>query len=65
MQQQIVSVQGAAKLTVSDIAERESVSPKTVLNWVKRGDLKPAYRLGRVIRFDEDYEQQLRQFIEG
>ncbi|MBI23517.1 MAG: hypothetical protein CMN05_08000 [Roseibacillus sp.] len=60
MEQQVLSAQGAGKLTVSDIAARESVSPKTVLNWVERGDLKPAYRLGRVIRFDEGYEQQLR-----
>ena len=60
MAQDIASAPSAGKLTVSDVAERESVSSKTVLNWVERGDLKPAYRLGRVIRFDEDYEQQLR-----
>ena len=56
----MLSASSAGKLTVRDIAERESVSRRTVLNWVERGAIKPAYRLGRVIRFDESYEQQLR-----
>tara|TARA_B100001093_G_C26689845_1_gene954317 strand:+ start:87 stop:353 length:267 start_codon:yes stop_codon:yes gene_type:complete len=43
-----------AKLTVRDVAEQESVSERTILNWVDRGILTPAYRVGKVIRFTEE-----------
>ena len=42
------------KLTVRQIAEQESVSERTILNWVDRGILTPAYRVGKVIRFTEE-----------
>ena len=43
-----------AKLTVRDVAEQESVSERTILNWCERGILTPAYRVGKVIRFEEE-----------
>jgi len=43
-----------AKLTVRDVAEQESVSERTILNWVDRRILTPAYRVGKVIRFTEE-----------
>ena len=43
-----------AKLTVRDVAEEEKVSERTVLNWVDRKILTPAYRVGKVIRFTRE-----------
>ena len=43
-----------AKLTVRDVAEGEKVSERTVLNWVDRKVLVPAYKVGKVIRFTEE-----------
>jgi len=42
------------KLTVADVAKGEKVSERTVLNWVDRKILVPAYRVGKVIRFTEE-----------
>ena len=50
----------AGKLTVRDVAQREHVSERTVLNWIEDGILHPEYRVGRVIRFGEDYVAQLK-----
>ena len=44
----------SAKLKVADIAAMESVSHRTVLNWIAQGVLRPAYRVGRVIRFTRE-----------
>ena len=43
-----------AKLTVRDVAEEEAVSERTILNWVDRKILTPAYRVGKVIRFTRE-----------
>jgi len=40
-------------LTADEVAERLSVDPSTVRAWARAGDL-PAYRLGRVLRFDPE-----------
>ena len=42
------------KLTIRDVAKQESVSERTVLNWVDRGVLTPAYQVGKIIRFSEE-----------
>ena len=39
------------KLTVKDVALRENVSERTILNWIERGVLTPVYKVGKVIRF--------------
>ena len=39
-------------LTVEQIAERLSVSTRTVRRWISDGELV-AYRLGRAVRIDE------------
>ena len=49
------------KMTVADIARQEGVSQRTVLNWVERKVLSPAYRIGKIIRFTpEGVERDLR-----
>ena len=49
------------KLTVRDVARQEQVSARTVLNWVQRGVLTPAYKVGKVVRFTrEGVERDLR-----
>ena len=42
------------KLTVADVALQEQVSNRTVLNWIEKGVLTPAYRIGKVIRFTQE-----------
>ena len=42
--------------SVKEIAEKVSVHPNTVRNWIESGELK-AYKLGRVLRIKkEDFE---------
>ncbi len=47
--------------TISEIAERLKVSPKTVRRWIARGDLV-TYRFGRQIRITE---ADLNAFVAG
>ena len=42
------------KMTVRDVAQQEVVSARTVLNWVERGVLHPAYKVGKVVRFTRE-----------
>jgi hypothetical protein len=47
-------------LTTSDVAKREQISERCVLQWAKNGTLTPAYQVGRVVRFSPDYRNQLK-----
>ena len=48
-------------LTLDVVAERLSVTRRSVQNWVRRGDL-PVVRIGRLIRVDAD---ELKRFLDS
>lgn len=47
-------------LTVAQVAERLSVTPKTVTRWIEQGKL-PALRFGKIYRIEPE---KLEKFIE-
>jgi excisionase family DNA binding protein len=47
--------------SLGDTAKYLGLSPKTIYSWVEKGAI-PAYKLGRVWRFDRD---ELERFVRG
>ena len=54
-----------AKLyTISEVAERFKVNPRTVMNWIREGDLK-AYAVGNTESVIRISESQIGDYLEN